>query len=105
MSDTRQIINREASHSEPMSLLEQYATATRTKVVTSQTELDAKDRILEEMLSWCKEQSNIVVLKSATILSSEPTSRTVQNCKSLMLSKGIHPGQVFAATNSLLSLL
>lgn len=86
-------------------LLEQYAAATRTKVVNSPHDLDTKDRVLDEMLNWCREQGNIVVLKSAIILSSEPTSRTVQNCKSLLLSKGIHPGQVYAATPSLIGLL
>jgi type II secretory ATPase GspE/PulE/Tfp pilus assembly ATPase PilB-like protein len=86
-------------------LLEQYANATKTKVVSSQNDLDSKDKVLEDMLSWCKEQGNIIVLKSATILSTEPTSRTVQNCKSLLLSKGIHPGQVFATSPSMLNLL
>jgi type II secretory ATPase GspE/PulE/Tfp pilus assembly ATPase PilB-like protein len=90
---------------EQPSLLEQYATATKTKVITSPADLDTKDRVMEEMLSWCKEQGNIVVLKSASILSCEPTSRTVQNCKSLLLSKGIHPGQVYASTRNVLSLL
>lgn len=90
---------------EPLALLEQYAFATKTKVITSQSDLDSKDKIMEDMLAWCKEQSNIVVLKSASILSSDPTSRTVQNCKSVLLSKGIHPGQVYAATQSLLGLL
>jgi len=85
--------------------LEQFAAATLTAVIGSQHDLDPKDRIMDEMLAWCREQGNIAVLKSATILSSEPASRTVQNCKSLMLSKGIHPGQVFAATSSLLTLL
>lgn len=88
-----------------MSLLEQYAVATRTKIATSQSDLDNRDKILDEMLSWCKEQGNIVILKSGIILSSDPTSRVVQNCKSLLLSKGIHPGHVFAATPSLISLL
>lgn len=88
-----------------MSLLEQYATATRTKVITSQSDLDTKDKVMDELISWCREQGNIAVLKSGTILSFEPTSRTVQNCKSLMLSRGIHPGQVYGATASLVSLL
>lgn len=90
---------------EQFDLLEQYALATKTKVITSPADLDTKDKVMDEMLAWCKEQGNIVVLKSAIILSSEPTSRTVQNCKSLLLSKGIHPGQVYAATRALLSLL
>lgn len=95
------IITRE----EHIKLLEQYAAATKTRVISTPNDLDTKDKVMDEMLAWCKEQNNIVVLKSATILSSEPTSRTVQNCKSLLLTKGIHPGQVYAATPALLSLL
>jgi type IV pilus assembly protein PilB len=87
------------------SLLEQYANATKTKVITSPADIDSKDKVMEDMFAWCKEQANIVVLKSGIILSSDPTSRTVQNCKSLLLSKGIHPGQVYAANEALLSLL
>src|ERR1041385_954755 len=95
----------EAESKEQMALLEQYAAATFTKVLSSQADLDTKDKVMDEMLSWCKEQGNIVVLKSATILSSDPTSRTVQNCKSLLLSKGVHPGQVFATVKSFVGLL
>src|SRR5689334_5698743 len=95
----------ESSNKDQMALLEQFATATRTKVLSSQADLDTRDKIMDEMLAWCKEQGMIVVLKSATILSSDPTSRTVQNCKSLMLSKGIHPGQVYAATEPFIKLL
>lgn len=86
-------------------VLEQYAAATRTKVLATPSDIDSKDKVLDEMSNWCREQKNIVVLKSATILSSDPTSRAVQNCKSLLLSKGIHPGQVYAATQPLIGLL
>jgi len=86
-------------------LLDQYAAATKTRVLHSPGDIDTKDKIMEEMVTWCKEQGNIVVLKSAVILSSKPTSRTVQNCKSLMLSKGINPGQVYAASLGLIKLL
>ncbi|OGT58840.1 MAG: hypothetical protein A3F43_02215 [Gammaproteobacteria bacterium RIFCSPHIGHO2_12_FULL_42_10] len=98
-------IKPEEGSKEEMALLEQYAAATKTKVVMSPADVDPKDRIMEEMLNWCKDQKTIVVLRSAAILSSEPTSRAVQNCKSLMLSKGIHPGQVFAATNAMIGLV
>lgn len=104
MTDTR-LPSEEAGSKEQMALLEQYAAATLTKVIANQDDVDTKDRVMEEMMPWCKEQNNIVVLKSATILSSDPTSRTVQNCKSLMLSKGIYPGQVYAATSSFIKLL
>jgi type II secretory ATPase GspE/PulE/Tfp pilus assembly ATPase PilB-like protein len=88
-----------------LALLEQYATATGTKVLNSQNDLDAKDRVMDEMLSWCIEQKNIAVLKSGVILAADPSSRSVQNCKSLLLSKGIHPGQVYAANQALISLM
>ncbi len=52
-------------------LLEQYANATKTKVVNSPSDLDAKDKVMEEMFHWCKEQGNIVVLSSGTILSND----------------------------------
>jgi len=95
----------ESLSDEQMAVLEQYAAATFTKVVMSQHDLDTKDKAMDEMLAWCKDQGNIVVLKSATILSADPASRTVQNCKSLMLSKGIHPNQVYAATPSFIKLM
>src|SRR5580693_961301 len=98
-------VSEKNSQPEQSELLEQYASATKTKIISTPSDLDAKDKVMDEMLAWCKEQNNIVVLKSAAILSSEPTSRTVQNCKSLLLSKGIHPGQVYASTSALLSLL
>lgn len=100
-----QVTSSSGEEQKNQTLLEQYALATKTKVISSPSDLDAKDKILEEIFSWCKEQNDIVVLKSATILSSNPTSRNVQNCKSLLLSKGIHPGQVYAATKALVGLL
>lgn len=95
----------EEGKEEQMAILDQYANATKTKVVTSPSDIDPKDKGMLEMLLWCKEQRTIVVLRSGTILSSEPTSRAVQNCKSLMLSKGIHPGTVFAATQAVIQLI
>jgi type IV pilus assembly protein PilB len=98
-------ITKEEISVDQMKLLEEFAAATRTKVLSSQADIDAKDKVMNEMLAWCKEQESIAVLKSATILSSNPASRTVQNCKSLMLSKGIHPGQVYAATPDFIGLV
>lgn len=86
-------------------LLEQYANATKTVVVHTPSDIDPKDRIMDEMLDWCVEQGNILVLKSGVILASDPTSRTVQNCKSVLLSRGIYPGQVYAAKSSFVKLL
>lgn len=103
MSETS--LKNDEEQQDQSNVLEQYATATKTKVLTSQNDLDTKDKVMDEMLPWCTEQGNIVVLRSATILSSDPTSRSVQNCKSLMLSKGIHPGQVYAATRAFIGLM
>jgi len=98
-------VNNSETNKDEMDLLEQFAAATQTKIITSQADLDTKDKVMGELVAWCKEQSNIVILKSATILSSQPASRAVQNCKSFMLSKGIHPGSVYAATPSFIKLL
>jgi len=105
MAETEYSADTDAESKEAMAVLEQYAAATFTKVVATQADIDTKDKVMDEMLAWCKEQGTIAILKSATILSSDPTSRTVQNCKSLMLSKGMHPGQVYAATKAFISLL
>src|SRR3990167_6430854 len=86
-------------------LLEQYALATKTKCVTSVSDIDAQDYPLKEMATWCGTQGDLVVLKSAVILSADPASRAIQNCKSLMLSKGIHPGTVFATEPGVIQLL
>ncbi|MDR3478167.1 MAG: ATPase, T2SS/T4P/T4SS family [Gammaproteobacteria bacterium] len=105
MAELGSLEAKDAETKEQLALLEQYASATNTKILNSQNDLDTKDKAMEEMINWCMEQGNIVVLKSATILSSNPSSRTVQNCKSLLLSKGIHPGLVYAANQSLISIL
>jgi type II secretory ATPase GspE/PulE/Tfp pilus assembly ATPase PilB-like protein len=105
MAELNEDEQKEVESQEQIALLEQYGKATSTKVLNSQNDIDTKDKVMDEMLAWCKEQNNIVVLKSAVILSSDPSSRAVQNCKSLLLSKGIHPGQVFPSIQSLISLL
>lgn len=86
-------------------VLEQYATLSQRKVLSSQADLGPKDNAMPEMLEWCREQQNIVVLQSGTILTSEPTSRLVQNCKIVMHNKGLIPGLVFPATSPLIKVL
>lgn len=86
-------------------ILERYALASNQKVIDSQSDLDPKDRAMVEMLPWCKRQGNIVVLNSGIILSSNPASRTVQNCKIVMANKGLNPGRVLAATENLIEIL
>ena len=86
-------------------VLEQYATLSQRKILTSQADLSPKDHAMPEMLAWCREQQNIIVMQSCTILTSEPTSRLVQNCKIVMHNKGLVPGLVFPATSTLIKVL
>lgn len=85
--------------------LTQYANSVGLKVLTSQSDLDPKDRALPEMVAWCRQQGNIVVLKSRMILSNAPMSREVQNCKIVMRHQGFTPGRVMPAVSSLIQLL
>lgn len=85
--------------------LQEYANATSSKVLESQSDLDPKDRALSAMLSWCREHGCIVVLQSGNILCSEPASRIIQNCKAAMLNRGLKPKAIYAATDSLIQIL
>lgn len=86
-------------------LLQEYATVANSKILASQADLNPKDRALPDMLEWCRQQKNIVVLQSGMILCSKPSSRTVQNCKIVMLNKGLIPGIVHPATSELVAIL
>lgn len=75
------------------------------KIFENQADLDPKDRAMPEMLSWCREQETIVVLQSGNILTSDLSSRLVQNCKIVMANRGLLPGEVHRASNALIRLL
>lgn len=90
---------------EQLETLEKFAQAARGKVLSSQADLDPKDRPHPEMQDWCSQRETIVVLKSGLILTSDPASREVQNCKTIMINRGLRPGRVIAATQTLISLL
>jgi len=81
------------------------ATSSRAKILGSQSDLDPKDRPIADLVEWCQHRGDIVALKSGLILTSDPNSRDVQNCKTLLLSKGYKPGKVMLATEQLISLL
>lgn len=85
--------------------LKQYASVTNSKILENQADLNPKDRATPEMLQWCREQKRIVVLQSGTILTSHPNSRLVQNCKIVMINKGLIPGQVYPASSNLIRIL
>jgi type II secretory ATPase GspE/PulE/Tfp pilus assembly ATPase PilB-like protein len=73
------------------------------KVVTSKAQLASEDRPLPEMAAWCLQRKNIIVLKSGTILTADPGSRDVQNCRIAMVNKSIRPGEVLVAAPSLIN--
>lgn len=85
--------------------LEHYASITNRKILVSQTDLDPKDRAMPKMLNWCRKQEPIVVLQSGKILTSQPSSRLVQNCKIVMSNKGLTPGEVHPTTSKLIRFL
>ncbi len=85
--------------------LERYAKAANTKVLQSQSDLDPSDRPMDEMAAWCHQREEIVVLRSGVILTSDPTSRDVQNCKIVMINRGLKPGKVMPALPSLINIL
>lgn len=86
-------------------LLEKFAAASNQKIMTSQSELDPKDRVMPEMLAWCKRQGDIVVLSSGLVLTCAPTSRAIQNCKVVMLNAGLQPTRIMPATRELIEIL
>jgi type II secretory ATPase GspE/PulE/Tfp pilus assembly ATPase PilB-like protein len=86
--------------------LTKYAeAANQGKVLVSQSDLDPKVRPASEMITWCRQQGNIVVLNDGSILTANPTSRTVQNCKIVMAHQGLRAEKVFAAHSSLIKIL
>ena len=85
-----------------MSLLEQFAAATKTKVIFSLDDIHPNDGQLEAMAGWCLKSGGVAVLKSASILTSDPTSANVQNCKKEMLARGIFPGQIYSTVGTVI---
>lgn len=97
-------IKEPSEQNNEFALLEKYAKASGQKVLSSQSDLDVKVKAAVEMLSWCKERSDIVVLNNGVILSSDPGSREIQNCKIVMMHQGLRPGKVVPATSSLIKI-
>lgn len=75
------------------------------KIYASQADLDPKDHALLEMRDWCEKQGDIVVLHSGLILTSDLTSRGVQNCRIMLANKGLRAGRVVLATQELITML
>lgn len=92
-------------HQREEHLLQQYATLTNSKILVSQADLHPTDHAMPEMLPWCRRFDSIVVLQNGTILCDDPSSRIIQNCKIVMINKGLTPGDVLPATKSLITML
>jgi type II secretory ATPase GspE/PulE/Tfp pilus assembly ATPase PilB-like protein len=90
---------------EPTNTLESYASFVQAKVLQHQSDLATTDRAHPHMLLWCREQRHCVVLENLTILTSQPTSRLVQNCKIVMQRQGLVPGPVLPAVDNLIDTL
>jgi len=75
------------------------------QVMSSQSDLDPKDRPMMEFADWCQQRGNLVILKSGIILTTDPASRDVQNSKTMMINRGMRPGRVVTATQSLIDML
>lgn len=75
------------------------------QILTSQADLDPRDKPLLEIADWCQQRGTIVVLKSGMILTIDAVSRDVQNCKTMLINRGIRPGRVMVATQQLITLL
>lgn len=92
-------------HQQETQRLTDYAQAAKSQILTSQSDLDAGDAALPELLAWCRRQKTCVVLRSGKILSSQPSSRAVQNCRIVMQERGITPKAVYPATQALIQFL
>jgi general secretion pathway protein E len=88
-----------------LAYLQKFAEAGYGKVYTSQSDLNPKDKPMVEMHAWCTKYNDIVVLNSGLILSNNPASRNVQNCKIIMLNKGRKPAAVVPASRALIAML
>ncbi len=86
-------------------MLKSYASVSKSHILSSQSDLDAQDTAMPQLLAWCRRQKTLVVLCSGKILSSAPSSRSVQNCRIVMLDHGLTPGPVFPATQTLIQFI
>ncbi len=85
--------------------LSAYALVSNQKIYSSQADLDPKDHANPTMLTWCRQQGTVVVLASGVILTSDPASRVVQNCKIIMHEKGLSAAEVFPASQELIQIV
>lgn len=77
----------------------------RNAIISSQSDLDPKDHPIFEFAEWCQQRGDVIALESGMILTSDPSSRDVQNLKTMLVTRGRKIGKVFKATPELVSIL
>lgn len=86
-------------------LLEQYAQASNTPILRSQSDLSPNDSVMNAMLAWCRDHPTVVVLQSGDMLCSDPAARVLRNCKIVMHERGLLIGNIRLATHALITTL
>lgn len=92
-------------HQQEQQRLSDYASIAKSQILSSQSDLDAQDGAMPEMLAWCRRQKTLVVLRSGKILSCQPSSRVIQNCRIVMNERGLTAQAVYPATQALIQFL
>lgn len=92
----------EHQHSQSLS---RYAAISKHHILTSQSDLESGDVAHPDLLAWCRRQTHLVVLRSGKILTSQPSSRAVQNCRILMQEHQLTLAGIFPATQTLIQFL
>ena len=92
-------------HRQAEAELNAYADATKSRILSSQSDLESQDVAMPEMLAWSRRHKTIVVLRSGKILTSQPSSRVVQNCRIVMQEKQLKIKDVYPATQALIQFL
>ena len=92
--------------------LEQYAKMTQMRVCRSYEDLAQvypdkamHELVMPEMLGWCLLHRQVLVLCDGRILTADPSSQQVQNCRITMLNKGLAPGALWPASSEFIAIL
>lgn len=85
--------------------LSRFAALSKHQILSSQSDLSPSDTAHPELLAWCRRQKNLVVLRSGKILTSQPSSRAVQNCRIVMQEHQLKLVGIFPATQALIQFL
>lgn len=85
--------------------LRRYAKAAGVNFIETQADLGSNVELASNLLPWCREQGDIVVLATGDILTSNPVGRELQNCKIVMRNQGLKVGKILPASTMVIQLL